>query len=491
MYRLVFYELIVYLGIAALFGFLGIIQFSPVSIFLSAIFLISVCLITNEIFSRVFNAPTNYESAYITALILAAVITPFSSVHSLPILAWAGILAMSSKYILAINKKHIFNPVAISITLTAFALNGNASWWIGNLQMMPVVIIGGYLIVRKIQREDLVLSFLITTFLIITGSTIVAGKSLLPILNEAYLHSPMFFFATVMLTEPLTTPPTKKLRILYGVIIGILFSPEVHVANLYFTPELALVIGNIYSYLVSSKQKLILTLYQKLQTSPDTLDFIFKPNQKLAFAPGQYLEWTLKHHNSDSRGNRRYFTLASSPTEDNIRIGVKFYEKGSSFKKAMLSMTGQIVAGNLAGDFTLPLEKEKKLVFMAGGIGITPFRSMLKFLIDKKEKRDIIIMISNKNDKDILYGDILSEAQNELGIKNVCTLTDKSGIQEKWRGKVGRIDAKMIEEEIPDFKERIYYLSGPHAMVNAFEITLKNLGIGSRQIKKDFFPGYA
>ncbi len=493
MYRLVLYELIVYLSVAAIFGALGIIHFNPVSIILSALFLTAVCLITNEIFARVFGAPVNIESAYITALILACIISPIHSFHDLPFLGWTGVIAMASKYILAIGKKHIFNPVAIAVVLTSFGLNSSASWWMGDLQMLPVILIGGYLIVRKIEREDLVISFILTTLSIIIGTTLFAGKDLFSILNEAVFHSPLFFFSTVMLTEPLTTPPTKALRILYGMFVGFLFAPEVHIANIYFTPELALVTGNIFSYLVSPKQKLILTLIEKLQLSPDTFDFIFKSNQKLAFTPGQYMEWTFPHKNTDSRGNRRYFTLSSSPTEDTIRLGIKFYKNGSSYKKALISMSQNIpiVAGSLAGDFTLPKDRNKKLVFMAGGIGITPFRSILKYLIDKKEKRDIVVLYSNKNNQDIVYGDVLSEAQNELGIKNICTLTDEINIPQGWKGKVGRIDAKMVEEDVPEYQERTYYLSGPHAMVSAFENTLKNLGIKSGQIKKDFFPGYA
>lgn len=493
MYRLVLYELIVYLFAASIFAILGIIKFDPIDIILSSVFFVAVCLITNEIFAKIFDAPVNIESAYITALILSCIVTPAHTLHDLPILAWIAVLSMASKYIFAINKKHIFNPVAISVVITAIFLGSNASWWIGNLQMMPFTLIGGYLIVRKIRREDLVISFFAVALSIMIGATLLAGNSLIAVLNVAFFHSSLIFFSTVMLTEPLTTPPTRSLRILYGAFVGFLFAPEVHIGNLYFTPELALISGNVLSYLVSPKQKLILTLVEKLQLSPDTFDFIFKSREKLAFEPGQYMEWTLQHKDADSRGDRRYFTLASSPTEDTIRLGVKFYDNGSSYKKTLLSMMQEIpmVAGSLAGDFTLPKDKSKKLVFMAGGIGITPFRSILKYLIDKKEKRDIIVIFSNRSHSDIVYGDILSEAQNELGIKNVCTLTDAANVPQGWKGKVGRVDAKMIAEEVPEYKERIYYLSGPHVMVSAFEKTLKELGVRGSQIKKDFFPGYA
>ena len=102
----------------------------------------------------------------------------------------------------------------------------------------------------------------------------------------------------------------------------------------------------------------------------------FAPNRKLAFAPGQYMEWTLGHNEPDSRGNRRYFTLASAPTEDELRVGVKFYQNSSTFKQAMLDMdqNSEIVAAQLAGDFVLPHDPQQKCVFIAGGIGIESIR---------------------------------------------------------------------------------------------------------------------
>ena len=79
-------------------------------------------------------------------------------------------------------------------------------------------------------------------------------------------------------------------------------------------------------------------MQKKLLIAPDIYDFIFVPQRQLAFAPGQYMEWTLGHDAPDNRGNRRYFTLASSPTEGHIRLGVKFSHESSSFKQAMLAM---------------------------------------------------------------------------------------------------------------------------------------------------------
>ncbi len=213
----------------------------------------------------------------------------------------------------------------------------------------------------------------------------------------------------------------------------------------------------------------------------------------MPFRPGQYLEWTLGHQKADSRGNRRYFTLASSPTENEIIMGVKFYNPASSFKKALLSLSAgdEIVASQLAGDFVLPKNKNQKLVFLAGGIGVTPFRSMTKYLLDKNEKRDVVFFYSNKTIQDLLYSDIFSVAEKDFGMKMVYTLAELDKIPSDWPGERGFIDEKMIRNNVPDFMERMFYISGPRVMVVAFEKILAKLGIPKNQIKTDFFPGFA
>src|SRR5260221_9234270 len=127
------------------------------------------------------------------------------------------------------------------------------------------------------------------------------GNNIVTTLKQCIYSSPIFFFAFVMLTEPLTTPPTKTFQWIYGVLVGVLFSPQFHIGSLYTTPEQALVIGNIFSYVVSPKYKVIATIQSKMQIAPNMFDFLFSQQKKLAFSPGQYMEWTLPHKNSDSR----------------------------------------------------------------------------------------------------------------------------------------------------------------------------------------------
>jgi glycine betaine catabolism B len=491
MYRLVLYVLLCLIGTATILAYFKLLNFSPLALVASTSFLLIMCWATNTVFAYIFKVPTNLESASITALILVLILDPAQSLGAFQFLGWAAILAMTSKYLLALYKKHVFNPVAIAVVITSFVIGASASWWIGTVNMLPVLLIGGLLIVRKLRLADMVWSFCATALIGVGVATLMQGGAVLTELERLLVQSPLFFFACIMLTEPLTLPPTKNLRRLYGVLAGIVFIPQIHIGQLYSTPELALVVGNVFSYLVSPKRKVMLQLTKKTTLAPGIVDFVFKPSQNIAFQPGQYMEFTLAHAHPDSRGNRRYFTLASSPTERFVHLGIRFYDPSSSFKQAMFSLDRgtPIVGAQLAGDFTLPPDPTQKLVFIAGGIGITPFRSMLKYLLDMQEKRDIILFYANKTVDEIIYQDVLRASQAVLGVKIICILTDTTAIPRNWSGYVGRISEQMLREVVLDYQERTYYVSGPPSMVNAYEQVLKDMQVKHGQIKKDFFPG--
>lgn len=493
MYRLVLYVLLGYIAAGAVLAQTGRLAFSPIELLGSTAFLVLMCWAANSLLAGIFDVPTNIESATLTALILALILDPAKSFGDLSVLGWAAILAMASKYILAIHQKHLFNPAAISAVIIGYALNQPAGWWVGTADMLPVVLLGGLLIVRKVRQGDLVLIFLLTALIAESVAAQLHGTPVPSALRQLLVQSPLIFFASVMLTEPLTAPPTTGLKRLYGLLTGVLFIPQIHVGSIYSTPELALVIGNLYAYLVSPKQKFVLTLKRKTRLSPDTIDFAFSRPPALAFAPGQYMEWTLGHARADRRGNRRYFTLASSPTEPMLHLGVKLSKPGSSFKQALRGLNSRtsILAGQVAGDFTLPKDPRLKLAFIAGGIGITPFRSMLKYLIDTGQQRDIIVLYTARAADDFVYADVLREARVKLGVPTIYTLTDTAAIPRKWSGEVGRIDRDMLTRFIPDYYERTFYLSGPPEMVRATERVLRSLRVPSRQIKKDFFAGLA
>src|SRR3990167_203980 len=156
MYRLMLYFLIFLWGFVLILSIFSVLPFSFLELIYSTIAIFLSCYITNKFFSLVFKIPTNLESVYISALILILIILPAKTIPEFIFLIIAGILCMASKYILAINKKHIFNPVAIAVFATSLFSLGYASWWVGNQWTLPVILIGGLLIVKKIKRFSMV-----------------------------------------------------------------------------------------------------------------------------------------------------------------------------------------------------------------------------------------------------------------------------------------------------------------------------------------------
>ena len=492
MYRLLIYYLGGLIGVAFVLSLFGNLGFNPLALLVSTGILLAACWGINRAFAFVFNVPVNHESSIITALILTLLITPSFDKYSLLFLLAASGLAMASKYILTIKDIHIFNPAALAVVLTAIGPHQNASWWVGTGSMLPFVIAGGLLVVRKIRREAMVIGFLLSTFAATALFAILGHTDVLTVLKQAAVTSPVFFLAFVMLTEPLTSPGTKGKQTLFGILVGLLVPPQVHLLSFYTSPEISLVIGNVFAYLINPRVRVFPVLSEKVRIAANSMDFVFASDRKLAYRPGQYMEWTLPHTGIDDRGNRRYFTLASSPTESNLRLGIKFYDPSSSYKKAMLSMTAQtpIVAAQVAGDFVLPRNKKQKLTFIAGGIGVTPFRSILKYLVDTNQQRDVKLLYAANRREDIAYSDVFEQARRQLGITSTYILANPESQGLITNERPGFVDGAAIRELVPDYRDRIFYISGSHPMVAAVRKTLLELGVPRRHIKVDYFPGY-
>lgn len=489
MYRLVLYYLLALFAFALFFGASGGVPYSPAALLWSAGVLIAVSWTANAFLARIFHAVTNAESMYITAFILVLIMPPVSFTDGAGsiVLAAAAVFATASKYILAIGKKHLFNPAALAAVLSAYLLGIPATWWIaGNTTFLPFILIGGLMVVYKLRRFDLVLAFGITALAVVafTSRDPVGG------IQATFLYSVFFFFAFVMLTEPLTMPPTRILRIAYGFLIGILFIQAPQIGSVSLSPELSLVIGNLFSFIVSPKGRYMLSLVERHPLASGIYEYVFRSDRPLHFASGQYLEWTLGSVPNDNRGNRRFFTIASAPDEATLKLGVRFYDKPSAFKRTLAELPagGTISAGSLGGDFIMPRDKKRKLAFLAGGIGVTPFASMARHCAAAGEPRDVILLYSSRRADEVAYQDVFANAAR-VGWRTVFVLSDETPPFSGAHG--GFIDAELIKKEVPDYAERLFYVSGPPGMVDAMKRILIGLGVSRFAIKKDFFPGLA
>jgi len=492
MYRLVFWYLAALIGAALALGAVHLIAINPIELLLSLVLVLASGYLANEIFARVFGAIPNVESVYITGMIIVLIMPPAAATDLAAVgaVVAASVWAMASKFLLSVRRRHVFNPAALGVALPALVLDHPATWWVsGQVWLIPPVLVGGVMLLRKLRRVDLFLAFAATN-LVVTVLTGNPGDALGSI-KLALIDSPFLFFGFVMLTEPLTAPQDGFWRVAYGALVGALAAPNIAIFGYYFTPEVALLAGNLLTLIVAPAGRVLLTLERVEKAATGAYDFVFRPDRRLSFAAGQYLEWTLPVEQPDRRGNRRYFTIASAPSEGEIRLGVKFSPNGSAFKRELADLRPgeQIVASQLAGSFVLPRNAGRKLCFIAGGIGITPFRSMLKQLIDSGERRDIVVLYGCGSASEVAYRGVLEVAAEQLGTRIHVAVLNPNGASPDMT--IGMIDEDVVRTQVPDLAQRTFYLSGPMPMVNALRQTLRDLGVHPWHIRTDFFPGLA
>lgn len=481
MYRLMLYFLIVLVIYSIIAASLGLLSFDPSQILQTTVLFVVFCSFFNYLISKILKIPTNFESSLITSLILTLIAGP-TNFGDWKAIAFISFLAMISKFAIVLKGKHIFNPAAFAVTVSVILSQLGASWWAGNkIMLIPLVVIG-LIMIYKLRWFHLIFTFLVTY---LVGYSLVflfqAGgfdQSWL-IAKILVLETPLLFFSFIMLTEPLTAPTGIKKRILYGIFIAVLLIVmQTWFSQITYSLELSLLIGNILSFAMSPFGRIRLKFKEKL-TQGKVSVFTFESNRKFKFNPGQFLLYTLPHSSTDQRGSRRYFSIASSPTEVDLMLVTKFFEAGSSFKHSLsqLKKDALLFATNLDGDFTIPKNSNKPLVMIAGGVGISPFRSMVKYMIDRQIKKDVQLIYSVNTEEELMFKDIFSGAE-KLGLKPSYIVGEK-------------ITADLLKSRISNPAKALFYISGPPFMVRSVKsMLISELGINRFLIKSDYFPGY-
>jgi len=223
-----------------------------------------------------------------------------------------------------------------------------------------------------------------------------------------------------------------------------------------------------------------LQLIEKKQETKDVTTFVFKPSDPLTWKPGQYLHYLLHHEPTDDRGSDRWFTVSSAPYTGLPSITTRFTpEKGSSFKKALaeLKVDGYIEITGVEGDFTVE-DAAQEYVFIAGGIGITPFHSILAEASHAGTRLKATLLYGNR-DTDVPFKAELDAfaKENPNLVIHYITMPE-------------RIDADAIKKFVPDLQKPLFYISGPEPMVKSLAEVAAGLGIPKEHIKLDDFPGY-
>jgi|ERR1043166_1967537 ferredoxin-NADP reductase len=222
-----------------------------------------------------------------------------------------------------------------------------------------------------------------------------------------------------------------------------------------------------------------LTLISKKLETKDAMSFIFHPEKPMTWRAGQYLHYFLEHPHPDSRGTERYFSIASAPHEKNVMVTTRLADQGSSFKSALQRFEpgAKIRADGPEGDFVVE-DAAKDFVFIAGGIGITPFRSVLLDLDHRRQPIKVQLLYANRTD-DFPY---------KIELENLAA--KQSGLRIDYIVSPRRLDEETIPKSVPDLVGPLFYVSGPEPMVEALEKLLQKIGVPKGHIKTDYFPGY-
>lgn len=490
MYRVVSVTLGLLAFLSMLAGAFGWIVYGALEQIFALLTAVMLALVLNWLIAKILKVSANHESAIITALILFFLALPeINPLDNWPL--WLAVtIGVLSKYIIVYKKQHLLNPAAFGAA--ALSLTGvyKFSWWIANPVLFVPLVLLGIFVVMKVRKWTPVLAFIGVSFILFLAEAFSYGDTVAFATKTFFISWPTLFLAFYMLTEPFTMPATKDSQFLYGGLVGFLSNASIVSLVAPVTPELALVIANAVMVPWRLKQKLFLELLEKREIAANTYEFTFKKPAGFNFKAGQYLEWMLPHEKPDSRGVRRYFTIASSPSEPVVRLALKVVESGSTYKNYLMDMEvgDMLVASQLAGDFILPKQMDKKVGFIAGGIGITPFRSHLRYMQDSGEARDTVLYYCNNTMSDVAYQAEFVDCKESLPFELVQVLS-REDLGAPYE--TGYFSADMLQRRTPDYLQRQWFISGPPMMVNACAKTLKGLGVKNKNIKRDFFPGLA
>lgn len=243
----------------------------------------------------------------------------------------------------------------------------------------------------------------------------------------------------------------------------------------------------------STPASFTLPFVKKEQLNADTYSFYFdRTKHEFEFDPGQYMRMILPHDSPDDRGTSRFFTIASSPLQKDFLMHTTKIIK-SSFKQTLNSLQpGQEVQyWGPTGKFVLQEDSPRPLVFIAGGVGITPYHSMLIFAAQKNLTLPLTLFVSFSIPEEIIYYDELTAiAKEHTNIKVIYTLTRPQESKLPWSGETGRVSEELIKKYIDTVSECTYYVSGPPPMVDGTDTLLKDMKISEEQIILEKFTGY-
>ncbi|MFP2768934.1 ferredoxin--NADP reductase [Oceanisphaera sp. KMM 10153] len=244
-----------------------------------------------------------------------------------------------------------------------------------------------------------------------------------------------------------------------------------------------------------------LKLKRKQQVAEGTLALYFDKPDDFSFKAGQCVRLGLVDPpETDGEGSGRILSLASTPTEPELMVATRI--RDSAFKRVLNTLTSgaELTLKGPYGDFTLPADPSRELVFITGGIGITPVRSMLLQAIaenqadtraDENKGRKMTLFYANRRPEDAAFLDELAQAcATDPFCTLVATMSQADQSVQHWQGERGYVDEAMLGRHLTDVTKPLYYLDGPPGMVAAMKIMLVDAGVAEDRLRTEEFAGY-
>lgn len=223
-----------------------------------------------------------------------------------------------------------------------------------------------------------------------------------------------------------------------------------------------------------------------------TMGFYFSKPAGFQFKSGQYLDITLVDPpETDAEGNVRSLSIASAPEDERLLVATRM--RDTAFKRVLRTapVDLEVRIDGPMGSFTLHNNSAKPAVFLAGGIGITPFSSIIRHATKAGLPHHLYLFYSNRRPEDAAFMDILNElAKTNPNFHFIPSMSEMEKSAKTWNGETGFINRDMLARYLPNFQGPIYYVAGPPAMVTAMRQMLIAAGVDEDDVRTEEFAGY-
>src|SRR5664279_1575947 len=233
-------------------------------------------------------------------------------------------------------------------------------------------------------------------------------------------------------------------------------------------------------------------LIRREEVAEGTMAFHFEKPPAFNFTAGQSADVTLTDPlETDAKGNTRTFSIASPPFADELVFTTRMRDTAFKLSLKKGPLAAEVKIGRAAGIFTLHKNLEKPAIFLAGGIGITPFLSMVQQADRDRLSQKLNLFYSNRRPEDAAFLDTLRALETaNPNFRLICTMTEMSKSKKGWKGETALIDKEMLCRHLAKLQGPIYYIAGPPDMVTAMRETLVSAGVEENDIRIDEFVGY-